>query len=50
MANQKKRFKCSACGYIYDDLSEKIRFEDLPADWICPVCGSEKSDFIEIDN
>jgi len=43
-----KSYKCSACGYIYDEAVESIRFKDLPADWICPVCGSEKSDFIEI--
>ena len=45
-----KKYKCSACGYIYDDATEKIRFSDLPANWICPVCGSEKSEFIEFDN
>ena len=46
----KKKYKCSVCGYVYDEESEKISFENLPAEWICPVCGSEKSDFIEIDN
>ncbi|WP_170830065.1 flavin reductase [Williamwhitmania taraxaci] len=43
-----KSYKCLACGYIYDEAVESIRFKDLPDDWICPVCGSEKSDFIEI--
>jgi len=43
-----KKFKCAACGYIYDEATETIKFKDLPDDWICPVCGSEKSDFIEI--
>jgi flavin reductase (DIM6/NTAB) family NADH-FMN oxidoreductase RutF/rubredoxin len=43
-----KRFKCAACGYIYDESSEAVKFADLPDDWVCPVCGSEKSDFIEI--
>jgi len=42
------RHKCTACGYIYDDAVEKIRFADLPDNWVCPVCGSEKEDFIEI--
>ncbi|MCK5461440.1 MAG: rubredoxin, partial [Bacteroidales bacterium] len=23
-------------------------FADLPDDWVCPVCGTEKEDFIEI--
>jgi flavin reductase (DIM6/NTAB) family NADH-FMN oxidoreductase RutF/rubredoxin len=44
-----KKYKCPACGYIYDDASESIKFEELPGDWICPICGSEKSDFFEIN-
>lgn len=43
-----KKFKCSVCGYIYDESSEPVKFADLPDDWVCPVCGSEKSEFIEI--
>lgn len=43
-----KKFECTACGYIYDEADEDVRFVDLPDDWVCPVCGSEKSDFIEI--
>ena len=43
-----KKYKCPACGYIYDESSEHVKFTDLPDDWVCPVCGSEKSDFIEI--
>jgi len=43
-----KKFECTACGYIYDEADEDTRFADLPDDWVCPVCGSEKSDFIEI--
>jgi flavin reductase (DIM6/NTAB) family NADH-FMN oxidoreductase RutF/rubredoxin len=43
-----KKFECTACGYIYDEADEDVRFTDLPDDWVCPVCGSEKSDFIEI--
>jgi flavin reductase (DIM6/NTAB) family NADH-FMN oxidoreductase RutF/rubredoxin len=45
-----KKYKCSVCGYIYDEASENVRFEELPADWICPVCGSPKSEFNEIEN
>jgi rubredoxin len=44
-----KKFECTACGYVYDEAEHEIRFNDLPDDWICPVCGSEKSDFIEVD-
>jgi flavin reductase (DIM6/NTAB) family NADH-FMN oxidoreductase RutF/rubredoxin len=42
------KFKCTACGYIYDESIEKVKFADLPDDWVCPICGSEKADFIEI--
>jgi flavin reductase (DIM6/NTAB) family NADH-FMN oxidoreductase RutF/rubredoxin len=43
-----KKFKCTACGYIYDEAKEGKKFTDLPDDWVCPVCGSEKEDFIEV--
>jgi flavin reductase (DIM6/NTAB) family NADH-FMN oxidoreductase RutF len=43
-----RRFECPACGYVYDEEVEKVRFEDLPDDWVCPDCGTEKADFIEI--
>lgn len=42
------KFQCPACGYIYDESVEKIKFEDLPDDWVCPACGSIKQDFIKI--
>lgn len=48
LANEFKKFECTACGYIYDEADENTRFADLPDDWLCPVCGSEKSDFIEV--
>jgi flavin reductase (DIM6/NTAB) family NADH-FMN oxidoreductase RutF/rubredoxin len=44
-----KRYKCLACGYVYDDAKEKISFENLPDTWVCPICGSEKTDFVEIN-
>ena len=43
-----KKFECPVCGYIYDEELMEIKFKDLPDDWICPVCGTEKSLFIEI--
>lgn len=43
-----KKYKCPACGFVYDETIEKVKFKDLPDSWICPVCGSEKSDFFEI--
>lgn len=38
-----EKFVCSICGYIYDDLN--IPFEDLPDDWVCPICGASKEVF-----
>lgn len=43
-----KKYECTACGYIYDESEQEIKFVDLPDDWVCPVCGSPKEDFIEI--
>jgi flavin reductase (DIM6/NTAB) family NADH-FMN oxidoreductase RutF len=42
------KYECAACGYIYDEEKEGKKFEDLPEDWICPVCGSEKEDFYKL--
>jgi len=47
-ATDLKKFECTACGYVYDEAEHEVRFADLPEDWICPVCSSEKSDFIEV--
>lgn len=47
-AKTPKKYECTACGFIYDDADEDIPFADLPDDWVCPVCGAEKSDFTEI--
>lgn len=40
-----KKYRCIICGHIYDDNQEKIKFEDLPDDWKCPVCGVGKDKF-----
>jgi flavin reductase (DIM6/NTAB) family NADH-FMN oxidoreductase RutF/rubredoxin len=47
------KYTCSVCGYTYDpgkgDPDSGVKpgtpFEDLPADWTCPVCGADKSKF-----
>ena len=31
-------------GYVAD-----LKFEDIPADWVCPVCGARKKDFSPLD-
>ncbi len=48
-----QKYICTRCGYVYDpDLGDPdsgiepgTAFEDLPEDWVCPVCGVAKSDF-----
>jgi flavin reductase (DIM6/NTAB) family NADH-FMN oxidoreductase RutF/rubredoxin len=47
------KYTCSVCGYTYDPaigdpdsgIAAGTAFEDLPADWTCPVCGADKSMF-----
>ncbi|MCP8321324.1 MAG: rubredoxin [archaeon] len=39
------QWRCTVCGYTYDEREEGVRFEDLPDDWTCPVCGAPKSAF-----
>jgi rubredoxin len=48
-----KTYVCLVCGYKYDpefgDPDSGIKpgtpFEDIPDDWVCPLCGVSKSDF-----
>ena len=55
--SQETRYVCTVCGYEYDpDLGDPdggiepgTAFEDIPNDWVCPVCGAEKSDFEAIE-
>lgn len=44
-----KQYRCNVCGYIYDDTNESVKFEDLPDDWECPICGISKSEFSEME-
>jgi rubredoxin len=46
-------WQCSVCGYIYDPeqgdpdsgVNPGTAFEDLPEDWVCPVCGASQDQF-----
>lgn len=48
-----KKYVCLVCGYIYDpsegdsdaDIAPGTSFEDLPEDWVCPLCGVGKDEF-----
>jgi len=49
------KYRCIVCGYVYDpevgDLNAGINpgtpFEELPDDWVCPLCGATKDQFEE---
>ncbi len=48
------RYRCTVCGYIYDpekgdpesNIGEGTPFDQLPEDWVCPICGAPKSEFV----
>ncbi len=48
-----ERWVCGVCGYVYDPekgepdrgISPGTKFEDLPDDYTCPVCGASKDNF-----
>ena len=47
------RYVCGICGYVYDPeqgdpdsgVAAGTKWEDVPDDWECPVCGASKADF-----
>lgn len=49
----KERYECLQCKYIYNPkfgnekagIKPGTSFEDLPDDWVCPVCGEGKDMF-----
>ncbi len=45
-----KVYRCEVCGFLYDEEEEGIKFEDLSDDWVCPVCGAGKEEFVEEEN
>ena len=50
-----KKYVCTVCGYVYDPaegapdagIAPGTAFEDLPEDFVCPVCGVGKELFEE---
>mgnify|MGYP001085271222 CR=1 FL=1 len=52
-AGKMQKYKCTVCGYIYEpekgDPDSGIKpgtpFEELPDNWVCPVCGADKTLF-----
>ena len=47
------KYVCSVCGFLYDEengipeagIAPGTGWEELPDDWVCPLCGAEKSEF-----
>jgi len=48
-----EKYTCIECGYVYDPakgdpdngIQPGTSYSDLPASWVCPVCGAVKTDF-----
>lgn len=48
-----RKYRCVICNYIYDPslgdpaggIVKGTPFDNLPDDWVCPVCGADKSQF-----
>ncbi len=48
-----KKYVCKVCAWVYDPevgdpdngIEPGTAFEDLPDDWVCPLCGVGKEDF-----
>ena len=48
-----EKWICTVCGYVYDpaigdstqEINAGVKFEDLPASWVCPDCGAAKDLF-----
>lgn len=51
-----EKWACTICGYIYNpeigDIENKIevgtKFEDIPKEWVCPICNASKEHFEKI--
>lgn len=51
------KYVCNVCGYVYDEsvgdpennIAAGTKWEDLPEDFVCPLCGVGKEDFTKED-
>ena len=44
------KWECTACGYVYDESAEEKKWDELPDEWVCPVCGVGKDMFEKISD
>lgn len=53
-----KKYVCTLCGYIYDEeagepdegVEAGTTWDEVPEDFVCPLCGADKSVFEEEEN
>ena len=51
------KWECTICDYIYNPekgdpdsgIAPGTAFEDIPNDWVCPICGDDKSMFEKVE-
>lgn len=51
-----KDYICGICGYVYQQnkgdqaggIAPGTAFEDIPDEWVCPLCEANKSEFNEV--
>ncbi len=39
------RYVCNVCGWVYDEEEKGVKWEDLPDDFACELCGVGKDEF-----
>jgi glutamate synthase domain-containing protein 2 len=42
------KYICSVCEYVHDEEKTGQKWDDLPDDWVCPVCESPKGYFSKV--
>ena len=53
-----KTYECETCGFLYNEaegdplrgVPPGTRWEDLPEDWVCPDCASDKGGFSPVED
>lgn len=51
------KYECTVCGFVYDeelgcpecDIAPGTKFEDLPDDFVCPLCQVGKEEFAPVE-
>lgn len=52
-----QKYVCTICQYVYDPMRGDVEhgvsagtaFEDLPEDWVCPICAVGKDMFEAVE-